>query len=60
MNKQEQHKNRIEIGDKVKFHCFDGGTIIVEVTEINDGLIYGKSQFGTHWANPENVELVKE
>lgn len=50
--------NNLKIGDKVKFHCFDGSTIDVEVTEINDGLVYGKSQFGSHWADMKDVERI--
>ncbi len=50
----------ISVGDLAIFHCFDGSTIEVEVTEINDGLVYGKSQFGSHWANPEDVELISK
>lgn len=48
----------LQVGDFVKFHCFDGSTVVVQITEIHDGIIYGKSEFGYHWANPENVELI--
>ncbi len=50
----------ISVGDLAVFHCFDESTIEVEITEINDGLIYGKSQFGSHWANPKDVELISK
>ena len=55
--KQEEFNN-LKIGDKVKFHCFDRSTIDVEVTEINDGLVYGKSQLGSHWADMKDVERI--
>lgn len=49
--------NNLKIGDKVKFHCFDGSTIVVEVTSANKGIVYGKSQFGSHWADMSDVEI---
>ena len=48
----------LSVGDLAVFHCFDGSTIEVEVTEINDALIYGKSQFGNHWADIKDVERI--
>lgn len=50
--------NNLKIGDKVKFHCFDGSTIVVEVTNVNNGIVYGKSQFGSHWADMRDVEII--
>lgn len=48
----------ISVGDLAVFHCFDGSTIEVQITEIYDKIIYGKSFIGEHWANPEDVELI--
>jgi len=50
----------ISVGDLAVFHCFDGSTIEVQITEICDKIVYGKSSIGNHWANPEDVELVSK
>ena len=50
----------LSVGDWTIFHCFDGSTITVQITEIHDGIIYGKSSIGYHWANPEDVELISK
>ncbi len=54
----QEEFNSLKIGDKVKFHCFDKSTIVVEVTDINNGIVYGKSQFGNHWADMSNVQII--
>lgn len=51
--------SELQIGDLAKFHCFDGSIITVQITEINDDIIYGKSEFGYHWANLKDVEVTK-
>ena len=50
----------LSVGDWAVFHCFDGSTIEVEVTKINNGLVYGKSQFGSHWADMKDVERISK
>ena len=50
----------ISVGDWAIFHCFDGSAIEVQITEIRDKIVYGKSSVSNHWANPENVELVSK
>jgi len=35
-------------------------TIEVQITEINDEIVYSKSSIGGHWANPEDVELISK
>lgn len=49
----------MKIGDLAKFHCFDG-SIEVKITEINDNIVCGKSEFGYHWSNPKDVELMPD
>ena len=47
------------IGNRVYFNCFDGSKIIVKITAINDnGLVYGVSEYGSHWCNIDKVEPV--
>jgi len=50
----------LSVGDLAIFHCFDGSTIEVQITEINDEIVYGKSSIGGHWANPKDVELISK
>lgn len=50
----------ISVGDLAVFHCFDGSTITVQITEIRDKIVYGKSSISYHWANPEDVELISK
>lgn len=50
----------LSVGDLAVFHCFDGSTIEVQITEIHDKIVYGKSSIGYHWANPKNVELISD
>ena len=50
----------ISVGDLAVFHCFDGSTIEVQITEIRDKIVYGKSSIGNHWANPENIEIISK
>lgn len=48
------------IGDWVYFNCFDGSKIIVKITAINNnnGLVYGVSEYGSHWCNIDKVEPI--
>lgn len=50
----------LSVGDWAVFHCFDRSTIEVQITEIRDKIVYGKSSIGYHWANPEDVELISK
>ena len=54
----QEEFNNLKIGDKVKFHCFDRSTIVVKITYVDNGIVYGKSQFGSHWANISDVEIM--
>jgi hypothetical protein len=54
----QEEFNNLKIGDKVKFHCFDRSTIVVKITNVDNGIVYGKSQFGSHWANISDVEIM--
>lgn len=47
----------LQVGDYVYFNCFDGSKIIVKITSINNnGLVYGVSEYGSHWCNIDKVE----
>ena len=50
----------LSVGDLAIFHCFDGSTITVQITEIHDGIVYGKSSIGVHWANPKDIERISK
>jgi len=50
----------LSVGDLAVFHCFDGSTIEVQITEIHDKIVYGKSSIGEHWANPKDVERISK
>ena len=50
----------LSVGDLAIFHCFDGSTITVQITEIHDGIVYGKSSIGVHWANPKDIECISK
>lgn len=40
----------MEIGDKVKFRCFDGSVIDVTIVEFDDDIAVGVSDTGSrHW-----------
>lgn len=46
----------INIGDKVKFCCFDGSTIDVTVIEFQDSNVIGVSETGSrHWCPIKDV-----
>lgn len=49
----------LAIADYVYFNCFDGSKIIVKITAINNnGLVYGVSEYGSHWCNIDKVEPI--
>lgn len=54
-------ENELMIGDWVTFQCFDGSSINVRVTQIQSsalGMIYGRSETRSHWANVEDVKPI--
>ena len=46
------------IGNYVLIHCFDGTDLVIRVTCIKDGIVYGDSADGSHWANIEDVRPI--
>lgn len=49
----------LAIADYVYFNCFDGSKIIVKITAINNnGLVYGVSEYGSHWCNIDKIEPI--
>ena len=50
--------NELMIGDYVYFNCFDGSKIIVKVTGFKDNIVYGVSEYGTHWCQISKVEPI--
>lgn len=46
----------LKLGNWVKFLTVDGGEVCVQVTQITDGIIYGRSEKGLHWAYIRHVE----
>ena len=50
----------LSVGDWAIFHCFGGSTIEVQITEIHDKIVCGKSSIGYHWANPKDVERISK
>lgn len=42
----------------VYFNCFDGSKIIVKVTGFNDNIVYGISEYGTHWCHISKIEPI--
>lgn len=47
------------IGDiYVYFNCFDGSKITVKVTGFNDNIVYGVSEYGTHWCQISKIEPI--
>lgn len=47
------------IGNYVYFNCFDGSKIIVKITGVVNNIVYGDSEFGSHWCDIGNVEPIK-
>lgn len=45
-------------GIYVYFNCFDGSKIIAKVTGFNDGIVYGVSEYGTHWCQISKIEPI--
>ena len=52
--------NDIKVGDLVELKCFDGSVIQMTVTEVNDSMIVGQNNEGTHWGNPSGVKLIEK
>ena len=52
--------NDITVGDLVELKCFDGSVIQMTVTEVNDSMIVGQNNEGTHWGNPSDVKLIEK
>lgn len=50
--------NELMIEAFVYFNCFDGSKIVVHVTGLKDGIVYGNSKEGSHWCNIEKVEPI--
>lgn len=50
--------NELMTGFLVYFNCFDGGKIVVRVTDFKDGIVYGDSEKGSHWCNITNAEPI--
>ena len=46
-------------GNYVYFNCFDGSKIVVKLTGVVNNIIYGDSEFGSHWCDIKNVEPIK-
>ena len=42
----------------VYFNCFDGSKIIVKVTGFKDDIVYGVSEYGTHWCHISKIEPI--
>ena len=42
----------------VYFNCFDGSKIAVKVTGFKDDIVYGVSEYGTHWCQINKVEPI--
>lgn len=47
------------IGDLVSIICFDGTDLVIRITGIKDGIVYGDSADGSHWANIEDVRPIQ-
>lgn len=50
--------NELTDGIYVYFNCFDGSKIIVKVTGFKDGIVYGVSEYGTHWCQISKIEPI--
>lgn len=46
------------IGSYIYFNCFDGNKITVQITGYHDGIVYGISKQGSHWANLDKTEPI--
>jgi hypothetical protein len=46
------------IDSYVYFNCFDNSKIIVKVTGYKDGIVYGISEQGSHWASLDKTEPI--
>ena len=42
----------------VYFNCFDGSKITVKVTWFKDNIVYGISEYGTHWCPISKIEPI--
>ena len=50
--------NELTDGIYVYFNCFDGSKIIVKVTGFKDNIVYGVSEYGTHWCPISKTEPI--